>query len=116
MAVAGLEEGGIELWDFVTGKKVSRLPNWEGRSAQVNVSHDGHLLAFAATPRNFGIFDLQKNELIFLSPDLSNSVWQMRWSDDGAYFGIAEGNGQARVLKMNAIRGQLAELGLDWSG
>ena len=61
-----------------------------------------------------GIFDLEANQLLFVSPPLANTVWALRWNEDGTLLGIAEGNGQARVLKITAIREQLAELGLDW--
>jgi hypothetical protein len=59
------------------------------------------------------VFDLETNHLLFTTPPLSDSAWQIRWNKVGTLLGIAQGNGQARVLKITAIREQLAELGLD---
>ena len=75
---------------------------------------DGRLLSFATAPRNFGVFDLEKRRLLFVSPDLSNGIWQMRWNQDATRLGMIEGNGRARILNITAIRSQLGELGLDW--
>jgi len=113
LAVGGAD-GGIEIWDYVAGEKVAQLPGWAGKSEQVDVSTDGRYLAFSAPPRGFGVFDLEKKQLLFMSPILPGGAWQMRWNHDSTRLGIAQGNGQARVLNITAIRSQLAELGLDW--
>jgi WD40 repeat protein len=113
MAVAG-SEGGIELWNFVTGKKISKLPGYSGNTEQINVSNDGRYLAFVERPGGVGVYDLETNQLLFMSPALVAPAWHINWNQDGTLLGIAEENGQARVLKITAIRSQLAELGLDW--
>jgi len=113
MVVAGLE-GGIEVWDFVKGEREARLKGWEKPCAQLDVSHDGRLLSFSTAPKNFGIFDLEKRQLLFVSPELSNTIWQMRWNQDSSRLGMVEGNGRARILDMTAIRSKLDALGLDW--
>jgi WD40 repeat protein len=114
MAIAA-PEGGIELWNFVTGEKVSQLAGHDGNSEQIDVSNDGRYVAFFdRTGGGFGLFDLKANELLFMSPPLSAPAWHINWNQDGTLLGITEENGQARVLKINAIREQLAELGLDW--
>jgi len=113
MVVAG-REGGIEIWDFVKGEREAKLKGWEESCTQLDVSHDGRLLSFATAPRNFGVFDLEKRRLLFVSPDLSNGIWQMRWNQDATRLGMIEGNGRARILNITAIRSKLGELGLDW--
>jgi WD40 repeat protein len=113
MAVAGLR-GGIEVWDFVRGERAFRLEGWEAPAVQIDVSSDGRLLAFDTRSRNFGVFDLEKRRLLFMSPELSNRVWQMRWNQDATRLGMIEGNGRARILNITAIRSKLGELGLDW--
>jgi len=113
MAVGGLR-GGIEVWDFVRGERAFPLEGWELPSAMIDVSSDGRLLAFGTGPRKFGVFDLEKRRLLFVSPELSNGVWQMRWNQDATRLGMVEGNGRARILNITAIRSNLGELGLDW--
>ena len=104
----------IEIWDFVKGEREAKLKGWEESCTQLDVSHDGRLLSFATVPRNFGVFDLEKRRLLFVSPDLSNDIWQMRWNQDATRLGMIEGNGRARILNISAIRSTLGELGLDW--
>ena len=113
MAVAS-PQGGIEVWDFVRGERAFRLEGWEARTWMIDISSDGRLLAFSTVPRNIGVFDLEKRRLLFLSPDLSNGVGQMRWNQDATRLGMIDGNGRARILNITAIRSTLGELGLDW--
>ena len=113
MAMAS-PQGGIEVWDFVRGERAFRLEGWEAPVAMIDVSSDGRLLAFSTAPPSFGVFDLEKRRLLFVSPTLSNHIWQMRWNQDATRLGMIEGNGRARILNINAIRGKLGELGLDW--
>jgi WD40 repeat protein len=113
MAVSGLRDG-IEVWDFVRGEMESRLEGWDGPCGQLDVSHDGRLLAFGTTPHKVGVFDLEKRRLLFVSPNLPHGIRQMRWNQDATRLGMVEGNGRARILNIPAIRSQLNELGLDW--
>ena len=113
MAVAS-PQGGIEVWDFVRGERAFRLEGWEAPAAMIDVSSDGRLLAFSTAPPSFGVFDLEKRRLLFVSPTLSHNIWQMRWNQDATRLGMVEGNGRARILNIPAIRSQLGELGLDW--
>jgi len=113
MAVTGLRNG-IEIWDFVRGEMESRLEGWDGPCGHLDVSHDGRLLAFSTAPHKVGVFDLEKRRLLFVSPNLSNGVWQMRWNQDATRLGLVEGNGRARILNIPAILSTLGELGLDW--
>jgi WD40 repeat protein len=110
--VVASPQGGIEVWDFVRGERAFRLEGWEAPTAQIDVSSDGRLLAFVAAPRSVGVFDLEKRRLLFMSPSLTNSVWQMRWNQDATRLGTVEGNGRARILNITAIRSKLGELGL----
>ena len=111
--VVASPQGGIEVWDFVRGEREAKLKGWEKSCTQLDVSHDGRLLSFATAPRNFGVFDLEKRRLLFVSPDLSNGVWQMRWNKDATRLGMVEGDGRARILNITTIRSKLGELGLD---
>ena len=80
----------------------------------IDVSSDGRLLAFSTAPPSFGVFDLEKRRLLFVSPNLPYGVWQRRWNQDATRLGMVKGNGRARILNIPAIRSQLGELGLDW--
>lgn len=97
------------------GKATVRIETEDEALPEDVVGHTvGRYLAFSQEPRYFGVYDREKEQLLFLSQEMVNGAWQTRWSPDGAWLGIAEGNRQARVLNMTAVRSQLGELGLDW--
>ena len=111
--VGGLE-GGIETWNYVTGERIETFEGYEGAAQQLRISPDGRFLAFSNENNDYGVYDLKKQEVLFMAPPETSDVFGIAWSEDGNRLGVVRSNGQARVLNIPAIRSQLAKLGLDW--
>lgn len=109
-------KGQVEIWNTQTSPPVlvRRFGEPDSHKAsQYSVSHDGRRALTLGTLYPV-IWDTESGtRLVTLRPEIV-PAWDGIWSHDGQTIALSLGDGGIVLWELNAIRTQLAALGLDW--
>ncbi|MFO0952599.1 MAG: hypothetical protein U0835_15925 [Isosphaeraceae bacterium] len=109
--------GQVEIWDTLASppRRVRRFGERDSHTAsQFSVSRDGRRALTLGSGEPV-IWDVESGErLATLRPEVV-PAWDGMWSHDGRTIALALSDGGIVLWELDAIRAQLAALGLDWA-
>ena len=110
----------VEAWNVRTGKRAFSFGLPENLQDQkvtldghIALSRDGRWLAAEASG-SVTVWDTQSKNLLLSLPRHRGAIWSLDWSPDRSLLAVGTSIGGPVIWNIPKIRGQLAELGLDW--
>jgi serine/threonine protein kinase/WD40 repeat protein len=109
------QSGQLVAWDYLADQAVATLGERDPlRGRQLATSTGMRWLAVAVRPQQIGVWDVHRREQLFaLRPEMS-ALSVMAFSPNGSLLAAGTQEGQLCLWKIQAIRDQLANIGLDW--